>query len=238
VREDIHPQCEVHMLSAPVPYADALALQQDYAAERGQNRRDDTLLLLQHPHVYTLGSAASTDHLLLSAEERVRRGIAVHRADRGGDITYHGPGQIVGYPIVKLASDSSGLRADVVAYIRALEAVIIKALARFDIPGERLPGFSGVWVLAEDGTLTKIAAIGVKVTVRCVTYHGFALNVNPDMSLFEGIVPCGIADKPVISMQQYMGHSVSLAEVHMALIDAFGAVFERHMVPIENLSGI
>lgn len=231
--------CTVYVARKPVPYAEGLQLQTKLAAARGQDSRPDTLLLLEHPHVYTLGSAASEAHLLMSSAERLRRGVTVYYADRGGDITYHGPGQVVGYPIIALQRNQERLRTDVVAYIRDLEAVLIQALAEFGIHGQRLTGFSGVWVVT-GATLAKIAAIGVKVTVRSVTYHGFALNVNPDMSFFSGIIPCGIEDKPVTSMQQVLGaaQTPTIDRVQAVLVQAFANVFERNISRVIDLSRI
>lgn len=212
-----------------VPYEESWRFQQKLAGERGKAIRNDLLLLLQHPHTYTLGSAGKLEHLLMSETERHARGVAVHHVDRGGDITYHGPGQLVGYPIMQLPAGTGAIRADVVAYVRNLEQVLIDALSTFGIHAERLPGYSGVWVRTHNDALAKIAAIGVKVTVHRVTYHGFALNVNTDMTFFDGIIPCGIDDKPVISMQQYCGVNFELETVQDAIVDAFGAVFECEM---------
>ncbi|MBE0689347.1 MAG: lipoyl(octanoyl) transferase LipB, partial [Anaerolineae bacterium] len=181
--------CEVVNLGR-MPYAEAWALQNTLADARGRDEIPDRLLLLEHPHTYTFGSAVHEEHLLLDDEQLRARGIDVVRTDRGGDITYHGPGQLVGYPILKLASAQGALRADVLAYVRALETIIIRALADFDVDAGVIPGLTGVWVGE-----AKIAAIGVRVTARTVTKHGFAINLNTDLSYFDGIVPCGIHDK-------------------------------------------
>ena len=219
--------CLVHTLGT-VDYAHAWSLQKSLAAERGQNQRTDTLLLLEHPPTYTLGSSGKMEHLLFDETERAKRGISVHYVDRGGDITYHGPGQLVGYPIIQLPRSNDGLRTDVVGYMRDLEEVLIQALAPFDITGERLSGYTGVWVNVQ-GELQKIAAIGVKVTVKGVTFHGFALNVNTNLDYFRGIIPCGIRDKPVTSMEKILGHSINMNGVIDAVTMAFGDIFNRDM---------
>lgn len=205
-----------------VPYEEAWALQKSLAAARSKNEIPDTLLLLQHPHTYTLGSSGKRENLLWSEEECQKKGISIFKVDRGGDITYHGPGQLVGYPILQLGRDS--LRADVIQYIRTLEEVLITTLAVFGVKGERLTGFTGVWVNV-NGELAKIAAIGVKVTARAITQHGFALNINTDMAYFQGIIPCGIDDRPVTSLQQIC----SAVQDFEAVTDEVSRVFERVM---------
>lgn len=186
-----------------VPYQEAWNLQKELAKQRARDEIPDTLLLLQHPPTYTLGSAGKLDHLLMDEAERNARGVEVLHVDRGGDITYHGPGQLVGYPILQLQRGQ--LRMDVIAYIRELEAILIEVLATFDIAAQRLEDYTGVWVPVGDH-LEKIAAIGIKVTAKGVTQHGFALNVCPDMDYFGGIIPCGIDDKPVTSMALLRGN--------------------------------
>jgi lipoate-protein ligase B len=207
-----------------VDYQAAWALQKDLAAARGQDLLPDTLLLLQHPHTYTLGSSGKRDHLLMSEAELQRHNVTVLDVDRGGDITYHGPGQLVGYPILKLPTNDERMKIRVVDYIRQLEAVILTAIREFGVEGQRLKGYTGVWVDVE-GTLHKMAAIGVKVNARGITMHGFALNVNTDMNFFAGIIPCGIDDKPVISLQQLLGQPVDLSQVIAAVDRGFEAVF-------------
>jgi lipoic acid synthetase len=179
-----------------VPYREAEALQR---ALHGRSH-DDYLLLLEHPHVYTLGSRAKTEHLLFDSADSVGAELVV--ADRGGDVTYHGPGQLVGYPIVSLAEWRAGQR-DVVAYVRALEQVLIDALADLDVVAHRSEGYTGVWVETSGGE-EKLAAIGVRVA-NGRTRHGFALNVDPDLSMFDHIVPCGIADRGVTSLGRLLG---------------------------------
>jgi len=222
-------RCEVWQIGR-ISYPDALTLQRTLAIQRTQPSGVDRLLLLEHPHTYTLGSTGDTRHLLLSEEERARRGIEVYRTDRGGDITYHGDGQIVGYPIMRLEGFSRGsVCADVVGYIRRLERVIVFALADFRIEAKTIAGITGVWVDTPRGE-EKIAAIGVRVNARGVTTHGFALNVNTDLTHFDGIIPCGIPDKGVTSLAALCGHPVDEAKVRARLIRHFGNVFEREMV--------
>ena len=196
-----------------VPYREADVLQ------RALHERtdDDYLLLLEHPHVYTLGSSAHDEHVLVPPETV---GAELVRADRGGDVTYHGPGQLVGYPIVSLDEWRAGQR-DVVAYVRRLEDVLIATLADVGIDAARNPGYTGVWVDDE-----KIAAIGVRVA-RGRTRHGFALNVDPDLSMFTHIVPCGIADKAVTSMTRVLERPVTMREVADRVVEHFAAAFAR-----------
>ena len=197
-------------------YADAWKLQQEVWTLRHANSIQDVLLFTEHEHVYTLGKSTDDNHLLATEGELKISGTEVFHTDRGGDITYHGPGQIVGYPII----DLHNYFLDIHRYLRSLEEVIIRALAAFGILGQREKDMTGVWVNNE-----KIAAIGVKVS-RWVTMHGFALNVNTDLSKFDRIIPCGIFHKGVTSMQRTMGRDVSIESVQNALVDSFAAVFE------------
>jgi lipoyl(octanoyl) transferase len=211
-------------------YADSWALQDRLVQARSQEDAPDRLLLLEHPHTYTLGSSGHDEHLLMSVEERARRGIDVLRVDRGGDITYHGPGQIVGYPIIQLPrAGEQGLRADFVGYVRNLETMLIRVLAEYGIEGKPIRGLTGVWVDTAAGE-AKVAAIGVKINVKAVTKHGFALNVNTDLSYFDGIVPCGIADKGVTSMAALLGEPVDENAVAARVVAQFGEVFGFEMV--------
>jgi len=209
-------------------YQDAWALQEQLAAQRGADQIPDTLLLVEHPHTYTLGTSGHDENVLLSPEEMRARGIEIYRVNRGGDVTYHGPGQLVGYPIIKLPAGGDGLHADVVAYVRQIEQTLIAALAGYGIAGWPYPGLTGVWV-GDAERPAKIAAIGVKVTARRVTMHGFALNVNTDLAYFKGIIPCGISDKPVTSMQAQLGHVLDFHAVAGRVVQAFGGTFERTM---------
>lgn len=222
---------EIHRLGR-VPYAEAWAMQNRLADERAANPdTPDKLLLLEHPHTYTLGTAADENNILLTPDELAARGIDVFRIDRGGDVTYHGDGQIVGYPIMQLAKpeQAGGLRADVVGYVRKLERVIIDTLADYGVQAYPIAGLTGVWVNTPNGEC-KIAAIGVRVNVKLVTKHGFALNVNTDLSYFDGIIPCGIRDKGVTSLAAVLGHEVDIDDVSARLVKHFGQVFEREIL--------
>ncbi len=222
------PLCEIRRLGL-VPYREAWELQKRLAAERAAGLIPDTLLLLEHPHTYTLGRSGHIENLLLTEDQRTERGVTVEWVDRGGDITYHGPGQLVGYPILKLGRPVDGNghipQADYVGYIRKIEEMLIRALAHFGLASGQIPGLTGVWVQADVASRcphcppsarlapTKIAAIGVKVDAKGITRHGFALNVEPDMSYFDGIIPCGIKDHGVISMADLLVHPPTMAEV-------------------------
>src|SRR6266567_3243315 len=194
-------------------YDQALLVQKDLVEKRKQGLIPDQLLLVEHPHVITLGRNGHLENLLANEEVLRRTGIAFHHTDRGGDITYHGPGQIVGYPIFDLRE----WKRDVVAYVRALEQVIMDALAEFEIEATRLAGCTGVWVNGK-----KIAAIGVHIS-RWVTTHGFALNHTTDLSYFQYIVPCGLT-KPVTSMRD-LGCTAPRQEVTAALSHHFAHIF-------------
>jgi lipoate-protein ligase B len=203
-------------------YDRAWALQRELVAARRAGHAPDTLLLLEHPPVITLGRSGATAHLLGSEAELERRGVAFVETDRGGDITFHGPGQIVGYAIVDLAARGRDLHR----YLRDLESVLIRALAEFRIAAGRVEGLTGVWV----GD-AKVAAIGIRVS-RWVTHHGFALNVDTDLSYFDLIVPCGIADRRVTSMKALLGRAVDRDAVEDALSRAFASVFGGDRVPV------
>ncbi|MDQ3707175.1 MAG: lipoyl(octanoyl) transferase LipB [Chloroflexota bacterium] len=205
-----------------IPYEEGWALQKQLAAERAQGRIGDTLLLLEHPHTYTCGRSGGRDHILIGEAELQARGITVLDVDRGGDVTYHGPGQLVAYPILQLASN--GRTVDYRAYLRSLEQVLINTLADFAIYSQRYQGYSGVWV-GREGAEEKIAAIGVKVDGRRVSTHGVALNVNTALQYFSYIVPCGIAEKGVTSMQRLVGEPADMSRVKEAFTRAFCEVF-------------
>lgn len=209
-----HEEPLVLVDAGTVDYATAWAWQRELVARRQRDEGHDTVLLLEHPRVYTLGRRADRDHILLTDTELERRGIEVLDVDRGGDVTYHGPGQLVGYPILRLG----GVHG-VVDYVRALEEVLIRALAGVGVEGRRSEGFTGVWVAD-----AKVAAIGVRVANGGVTSHGFALNVTCDLDDFAGIVPCGIVDRGVCSVAS-LGVETSVAEVRRAVADAVGEVF-------------
>ncbi len=204
-------------------YQAGLALQATMVEERRAGTIGDTLLLLEHPPVITLGvkTRQGPNHIIASDEELAREGVAVHETGRGGDVTYHGPGQLVGYPILDLKPD----RCDVHVYVRDLEDVLMRTVADFGITGTRVQGLSGVWV-GEPGKEKKIAAIGVRIS-RWITSHGFALNVAPDLRHFRLIVPCGIADRSVTSLEQELGHPVPMSDVEASVAAHFASVFAR-----------
>ncbi len=197
-----------------VPYAEACELQTRLHEQRTRGRIPDTLLLLEHPHVYTIGRRGSNSDVLWDDILLTARGVEVVETDRGGQVTYHGPGQLVGYPIIDL-----GPANDLVGYVRRLEDVLIGVLDRFGLAAGRDPGNTGVWVNG-----AKIGAIGVRVT-RAVTKHGFALNVSPDLGYFAGIVPCGITTKGVTSMEAELGSPSSMNDVADAVASEFTRVF-------------
>ena len=205
-----------------VDYETAHDLQKKILQERIDGKCLDHLILLQHNPVITIGRSGDNKNILASKTLLESFGITVHEIERGGDVTYHGPGQLTGYPIIDLRS----YQKDVHWYLRQLEEVIIRFLSDYNIAGKRVSGYTGVWVGDE-----KIAAIGVAVK-RWVTYHGFALNVNPDLSHFKLINPCGITDKEVTSIVKILGHDVSMEEVEDKVVSAFAEVFS-----VEILNG-
>ena len=202
-----------------ISYAEGLALQQQLVEERKAGRIPDQLLLLEHSPVITLGVRARHDrsHVLASPEVLEARGVELFETGRGGDVTYHGPGQLVGYPILDLRPD----RCDVHRYVRDIEEALIRTSAAFGVEAGRSPGLTGVWVCNE-----KLAAIGVRIA-RWITSHGFAFNVTTALDHFDLIVPCGISDKGVTSLQKLLGRPVPIAEVADVAASAFAAVFER-----------
>jgi len=204
-----------------VPYEEALALQRELVADRVAGRIDDVLLLLQHTHVLTLGvrGDGGRSHILASRELLSSRGIEVQETGRGGDITYHGPGQIVGYPIIDLKPD----RCDVHRYVRNLEDVLMRVAGDYGVQAVRVPGLTGIWV--ED---QKLAAIGVRIS-RWVTSHGFAFNVTTDLDYFDLIVPCGIANRGVTSLAR-LGHEVDGSNVEERIVVRFCEVFAREAI--------
>ena len=214
-------QVQVRRLGV-MPYADGLALQKRLVEQRKAGEIPDQLLLLQHPPVITLGVKARNDrsHVLASPAALEDAGVELFETGRGGDVTYHGPGQLVGYPIIDLRPD----RCDVHRYVRDLEEVLIRMAAAFGVAAERSPGLTGAWVGSE-----KIAAIGVRIA-RWVTSHGFAFNVTTNLSHFGLIVPCGITGKGVTSLERLLGRAVPMPEVETAAVDAFSAVFGREPV--------
>ena len=203
-----------------VPYADGLALQDDLVRRRRSGEIPDTLVLLEHPHVITMGSSTDVSHVLVDEEERTRLGIELHKAGRGGDVTYHGPGQLVAYPILDLKPD----RKDLHRYLRDLETVLMRLAAEYGIESERDDAGTGVWT--ETG---KLAAIGIRVSSGWITSHGIALNVDADLSYFDTIVPCGISNRDVTSLARELDRPSSVSEAGETFIRHFCDVFDRHI---------
>jgi lipoate-protein ligase B len=204
-------------------YAEAWALQKRVVAARKAGAIEDVLLLCEHPHVITQGRSGKRENLLASEHVLKQKGLEFHATDRGGDITYHGPGQIVGYPILNL----SAIRRDVVWYVRMLEEAMIRATAEFGITAERIAGKTGIWVRRENAE-EKLAAIGVHIS-RWVTSHGFAYNVSTDLRFFDLIVPCGIADRKATSLEKLLGRRVETKEVAPRIAKHLGEVFSLEM---------
>jgi lipoyl(octanoyl) transferase len=224
-----------------VPYGEALALQRQLVEQRKAGAIPDTLILLQHPHVLTLGvkGDGGRSHILATDEVLRDRGVEISETGRGGDVTYHGPGQIVGYPIIDLDPD----RRDVHRYVRDLEEVMIRVCAAYGVSAGRIPGLTGVWVRADatdggsissdisprsSGPAEKIGAIGVRIS-RWITSHGFAFNVRTDLEFFRLIVPCGIADRGVTSLEREVGAEIPMAAVEARFVQFFGDVFDRRV---------
>lgn len=208
-----------------IDYGQAWDLQKELVAARSEDPDlPQKLLLLEHPHTYTLGRHGGEDNLLFNEQERQERGIALYHVDRGGDITYHGPGQLVGYPILYLGQQYGRGIGRIRSYVSDLETVLIQTLATFDINARLLEGFRGVW-LEHSGDIRKIAAIGVYVNKLGISSHGFALNVCTDLSYFDGIVPCGINDHGVTSMSAVLGRDITIEEVIPRIIDSFAEIF-------------
>ena len=214
-------ELRVHRLGR-VPYAEALDLQRALVEERRADRVPDTLLLLEHPHVLTLGAklAAARAHVVAAPGELAARGVEVFEAGRGGDVTYHGPGQMVAYPVLDLRPD----RCDVHRYVRDLEDVMIRVAAEFGLRAGRVDGFSGAWIGDR-----KIGAVGVRIS-RWITSHGVAFNVSTDLDYFDLIVPCGIADKEVTSLARELSRAVDHVTAENVFIRQFAKVFARTVV--------
>jgi lipoyl(octanoyl) transferase len=214
-RASAHPTLEVRRLPDLVPYAEAWELQRELVRLRKKDEILDTLVLLEHPPVYTVGRAATDASNLGAGEEYLRSlGAEVFWSDRGGDATFHGPGQLVGYPILLLRD------RDTHGYLRRLEEVLIRALADYGLEGRHHPEYTGVWVGEK-----KVAAIGVKFSSGWITSHGFALNVSTDLSWFDRITPCGIREYGVTSLERELGRVIPLAEVERKIIDRFRETF-------------
>jgi lipoyl(octanoyl) transferase len=226
--------CHIRWLGL-VPYQQAWDLQADLAGKIASGELPPTLLLLEHPHTYTFGRQGQSANLLWNELELAKRGIEVYWVDRGGDVTYHGPGQLVGYPLIPLrmngfvSSEISGShsipKADCTGYLRKLEQVLILALREFDVQAETIKNLTGVWVNG-----AKIAAIGVKVDSHGITHHGFALNISPDMSYWDGIIACGLTGHSVTSLADLLPDPPSMHQVIQAVMRAFGSLFEVECV--------
>jgi lipoate-protein ligase B len=223
-----------------IEYERAWKLQDEYAAEIAEGKRPPTLLLLEHPNVYTFGRKGHAENLLWSEEQLKKKGIATHWVDRGGDVTYHGPGQLVGYPLLplgKVSTDNKLPDADYVGYVRRLEKMLIVAMAQFGIVTGQRSGLTGVWIQADVHSRcprckpedkqkpAKLAAIGVKVDVHGISRHGFALNVNPDMEYWDGIIACGLSE-PVVSLADLLYPVPSMEDVKEKIRASFREVFE------------
>ena len=223
-----------------IEYESAWKLQDQYSAEIAEGKRPPTLLMLEHPHVYTFGRSGKQENLLWGDSQLTEKGIDIHWVDRGGDVTYHGPGQLVGYPLFPLGqvnSDNKLPNADYVGYVRKLEKALINAMASFGLVTGQRKGLTGVWIQAdvysrcsrckpEDKKKpAKLAAIGVKVDARGVSRHGFALNVNPDMEYWDGIIACGLQDEPIVSLADLLPAPPLMDRVKAEVVKAFGEVF-------------
>jgi lipoyl(octanoyl) transferase len=237
-------------------YATGLRLQKKLVDLRKENRIGDVLLLLEHTPVITLGRNAIATNVLASSDQLAQRGVEVFECDRGGNVTFHGPGQLVGYPIFDLrgfpSTDGKRQTLGVIEYVRRLEEVLIRTCADFGIRTERICKLTGVWTKHEPieprSTWTggdarpytseaKIAALGVHIS-RSVTSHGFALNVNTDLNYFNLIIPCGIASKPVTSMAQELGKPIDATEVANSIVHNFGEVFQSQILWVETLEAM
>ena len=253
--------CIVHKMGI-VPYEKAWNLQSRWAEEIAVGVRPPTLMLLEHPHTFTFGRRGKSENLLWDEEQRESRGISVYWVDRGGDVTYHGPGQLVGYPLLPLAPSGLSYRkhnahqnnikgrlpqADYIGYMRKLETIIILALSRLGVISAQMNGLTGVWVQPHVPSRctncppelkqppAKIAAIGLKVDVNGISRHGFALNVNPDMSFWDGIVGCGLADHPAASIADMLSQPPSIDLVSNEIVSAFGRILNYEMVDAEEV---
>jgi len=226
-----------------VDYATGLRLQGKLVALRKEGRLGDVLLLLEHAPVITLGRNAKAAHVIASPELLGQRGVGVFECDRGGDVTFHGPGQLVAYPIIDLRGLPSQTpnrnTMGVIEFVRNLEEVLIRTCAEFGIPAKRIAGLTGVWTEPRlpENTEAKIAALGIHIS-RGITSHGIALNVNTDLSFFNLIVPCGITSKAVTSMKHELGREVPMQDVAHALTRNFGLVFETQVLWLDTLESL
>jgi len=242
------PDCQVLRLGLQ-PYREVRALQESLAAQIAVGRAPPSLLLLEHPHTYTFGRRGKASNLLWDEATLRQRGVEVHWIDRGGDVTYHGPGQLVGYPLLPLGRlEAAGHlpQADYVGYLRRLEEVLIRALASLGLASAQLAGATGVWVQPDVASRcphcppaarlrpSKIASIGVRVDAGGVSRHGFALNLHPDMSYWEGIIACDLPDHPQISVADLLEPAPTLEQACAAVIQSFGRVFSFRMLEVPH----
>lgn len=209
-------------------YKDAWDLQKSIHQQRVENKIDDILFLLEHPHTYTLGKTADKENLIGDDNYLAQNNISVYNIDRGGDITYHGPGQIVGYPIINLTNWIQ----DTHKYLRAIEEIIIKVCGTYGLKASRVENYTGVWI--DD---RKICAIGIKLS-RWITMHGFAFNVNTDLKLFNGIIPCGISDKDVTSLNRELNKEINLSEVKERILHQFIEIFNYNQIELKSKNEI
>lgn len=206
-----------------IPYAEALELQASLVDDRREGRIPDQLLLVEHPHVITVGASGDARHVLSDEAERALLGVELFEVGRGGDATYHGPGQLVGYPVLDLKPDAKDLRG----YLRRLEQVLIATVASLGVDAHAVDGLTGVWV----GD-AKLAAIGVRVSSGWITSHGFALNVSTDLRYFDTIVPCGLEDRSVTSLSEVLGRAVTMEDAAKAVVEAFVRLFDLKVVVV------
>lgn len=244
----VRTRCHVYALGL-IPFATARSIQEAFALQISLAERPPTLLLLEHPHIFTFGRRADADNLLWSPDELEAHGVTLHWTDRGGDVTYHGPGQLVGYPLLPLGSlyaEGRIPQADYVGYIRKLETMLVRSLDQLSVHAVLLPGLTGAWIPpdeeAHEGDRDsrnpsghkKIASIGVKVDSHGISRHGFALNVAPDMSFWKGIVACGLADYEAVSIAELIQPSPSMSQVADVVKRAFADLFKYEMVDVHD----
>lgn len=239
--------CEVHLLGS-VPFREAYSLQDRMAEEIAAGVRPQSLLLLEHPHTFTFGRRAKPENLVWGQPELASRGLEVHWTDRGGDVTYHGPGQLVGYPLLRLGRlDPTGRlpQADYVGYVRRLEQVLIRAVATLGLASGQRRGLTGVWVEPEVASRcpscppaakqapSKLASIGIRVDAQGISRHGFALNVEPDMTYWQGIIACDLPGASMISLAELLDPAPSIPEVAQAVVLEFSRAFGLEMRQVE-----
>jgi lipoate-protein ligase B len=236
--------CDVFRLGT-IDFASSRAIQEDLASEITAGKRGSALILLEHPHTFTFGRRGKSENLLWDERELATRSVEVHWTDRGGDATYHGPGQLVGYPVLplgRLKEDGRLLKGDYVGYLRDLETTLIRALAGLGLAAGQRKDHTGVWVQPDVASRckncppaarkvpSKLASIGVRVTAQGISQHGFALNVAPDMQYWEGIVACDLPETPMVSLANLLEPAPTMEQVTEAIVTEFGNVFQLTMV--------